>query len=251
MSADATAMVTHVARTATYVARAWVPVVLVTVLSACVPRPVETPAGAVTAAPAAGIAHPAGTRAFDVDPGRSAVTILVYRSGPLARLGHNHAITAHGETGVVWLGAAPAASGFEIRVPVDGLVVDDPQARAAAGPEFPGAVPDDARAGTTTNMLRPEVLDAARYPEIVVRSLSSSGTWQQAVAHASIRLKDRERAIEVPVALAVTADAVTATGGFKLRQTDFGITPFSVAGGAIQVADVVDVRFVITAVARR
>ena len=41
---------------------------------------------------------------------------------------------------------------------------------------------------------------------------------------------------------------VTASGAFQVRQTDFGITPFSVAGGAVQVADVVDVRFDITAI---
>jgi hypothetical protein len=39
-----------------------------------------------------------------------------------------------------------------------------------------------------------------------------------------------------------------ARGALQLRQSDFGITPFSVAGGAIQVADVLEVSFVIAAV---
>ena len=46
------------------------------------------------------------------------------------------------------------------------------------------------------------------------------------------------------------ATSVEARGSLALRQTDFGITPFSVAGGAIQVADVLEVSFVITAVRR-
>ena len=54
-------------------------------------------------------------------------------------------------------------------------MVDDPAARAAAGPEFPGEVPADARDGTHRNMLRPEVLDGDRYPEIVVRAIAVCG----------------------------------------------------------------------------
>jgi hypothetical protein len=52
--------------------------------------------------------------------------------------------------------------------------------------------------------------------------------------------------------VSVTRDAtgVVARGALRLRQSDFGITPFSVAGGAIQVADVLDVSFVIVAVRR-
>jgi polyisoprenoid-binding protein YceI len=196
------------------------------------------------------IAVPAGARAFDVDASRTKVTALVYRAGPLARLGHNHAIVSGQESGVIWLGATPAASGFEVHVPVASFVVDDPEARAAAGPEFPGVVPDDARSGTTANMLRAEVLDAEHYPEIVVRAEGAAGNWQQAVVHAQVRLKDMRREMDVPVTLQVEGNTVTATGVLQIRQTDFGITPFSVAGGAVQVADVVDVRFEITGVRR-
>ena len=38
-----------------------------------------------------------------------------------------------------------------------------------------------------------------------------------------------------------------ARGSFDLRQTELGLTPYSVAGGAVQVADVLEIRFVIAA----
>ena len=41
-----------------------------------------------------------------------------------------------------------------------------------------------------------------------------------------------------------------ARGSFRVRQSDFGITPFSAAGGAIQVGDELDLSFEIVAVAR-
>jgi polyisoprenoid-binding protein YceI len=198
-------------------------------------------------AASAAITVPATATTFNIDAASSQLTVLVYRTGPLARLGHNHAITSQQMSGVVWIGSTVAASGFEIRVPVASLVVDDPAARAAAGPEFPGAVPDEARSGTTANMRRAEVLDAERYPDIDVRAESVTGTWQQALAHVTVRLKDMRREMDVPVALHVEGGTIRANGAFQVRQTDFGIAPFSVAGGAVQVADVVDVRFDVTA----
>jgi polyisoprenoid-binding protein YceI len=238
-------MLTHLARAAIRAAPALAAAIA---LAGCMAREVATvptpgSAGAV-------INVPPGTRAFDIDSAETRITVLVYRAGPLARLGHNHAITSGGETGVIWLGSTPASSGFEIHVPVTAFDVDDPQARAEAGADFPGAVPDEARAGTTTNMLRAEVLDAAHYPEIVVRSVSATGTWEQATVRASVRLKDLERSFDVPVAIDRAADRITVTGAFAVRQTDFGITPFSVAGGAIQVADTINIRFKVAAAPR-
>ena len=77
---------------------------------------------------------------------------------------HNHVVTSGQESGFAWEGGDPAGSGFEIRVPVASLVVDDPAARAAAGGEFAGEVPESAREGTYRNMTRPEVLDVAEFP---------------------------------------------------------------------------------------
>jgi len=182
-----------------------------------------------------------------VDAEQSLVTIRVYRAGPLARLGHNHVITSAVETGYAWTNGEPSGSGFEVRLPVAGLVVDDPAARAAAGTDFAGEVPADAREGTRRNLLRPEVLDGANYPEIVVRAAALDGTWQQPRARAAVTLKASTRTVAVPLVIERATGALRARGAFRLRQSDFGMTPFSVAGGAIQVADEVDVAFDIVA----
>jgi hypothetical protein len=168
---------------------------------------------------------PDGARVFEIDPGQSVVTILVYRAGPLAGFGHNHVVTSGQETGFAWQGRVPAGSGFEIHVPVAALVVDDPAARAAIGAEFAGEIPEAAREGTYANMMRPELLAVATFPEVIVRCGGLAGTWERPVAVAEL----------------------TARGSFRIRQSDFGITPFSVAGGAIQVGDELRVGFDIVA----
>jgi hypothetical protein len=211
-------------------------------LSSCTPRRADVPSAALPP-PAGEAAVPAGALVLEIDPDRSAVTMLVRRSGPLARLGHNHVITSAQESGRAWLGADPGDSGFEIRLPVSAFVVDDPAARLSAGAEFPGELPAEAREGTYRNMLRAEVLDGEAHPEVVVRASRVSGTWQHAVVVARITLRGATREVAVPVELQVDAKSMLAQGTLRIRQSDFGITPFAVGGGAIQVADEVDVRF--------
>lgn len=224
----------------------------VVALSACAPRRPEPPRPPPAALPAerGAVPLPAGAQRYVIDPEGSIVTIRVYRAGPLARLGHNHVITSADEAGTVWTNGELAGSGFEMRVPVASLVVDDPTARQAAGPDFPGEVPEDARTGTRSNMLGPEVLNAAVYPEIVVRADAVAGNWEAPVALARMTLRDRILEREVPLKIARGRTEITARGSFRVLQSDFGLTPFSVAGGAIQVADGLDVTFEIRAVVR-
>jgi polyisoprenoid-binding protein YceI len=197
---------------------------------------------------AAGPVVPAGARVYVVDGTESVVTIKVHRAGPFAKLGHNHVVTASHLTGSVWRGSDPAGSGFEIHVPVASLVVDDPAARAAAGSGFEADVPQSARYGTYQNMLRPEVLDGAEFPEVVVRAASLDGTWNDPVANADLTIRGATRRIEVPVSVRESEGTLKTSGSFRILQSDFGITPFSVAGGAIQVADELELAFEIVAV---
>jgi polyisoprenoid-binding protein YceI len=223
----------------------------VSLLAGCSAQRAELPPSAPSPSPAEAarpLEIPAGAAVYAIDPEHSVVTLRVYRAGPLARLGHNHVVTSTVEAGYAWTTGELAGSGFEVHVPVADLLVDDPAARVAAGPDFPGEVPDDAREGTRRNMLRPEVLDGERYPEIVVAAASLGGSWDRPVVTARVTLKDRTRAVTVPLSIDRSASELVARGGFRILQSDFGIAPFSVGGGAIQVADSVDVAFEIRAV---
>ncbi|MBK6351592.1 MAG: YceI family protein [Proteobacteria bacterium] len=189
----------------------------------------------------------ARARRLQIDPERTVVTVFVRRAGPLAKLGHDHVITSAGRSRLGLARHTPADSSFELTLPVDRLEVDLPAARAAAGMEFAASGPDDARAGTRHNMLRAEVLDAEHFPAITLRSSAASGAWPQPIVRVAVTLKGVEREQEIPVVVELDADGLTARGELRLNQTDFGITPFSVAGGAIRVADTLEIRFEIAA----
>lgn len=199
-----------------------------------------------TAAKPADRVQSAGTP-WPIDPQRSTVTIIVRRAGPLARFGHDHVITSAAERGTVWAGDTPATSAFELQLPVERFEVDEAMARASAGVEFAAPVPDDARAGTRRNMLRAEVLDAASFPVITLRSLAASGDWSQPVLKVAVQLRGVTGVHEIPVQVERDAPGLVVRGELRLNQSDYGITPFAVAGGAIQVADTLEIRFVIAA----
>jgi len=63
----------------------------------------------------------------------------------------------------------------------------------------------------------------------------------------AIELNGTTRVVPVAMQADTNVDAVRVSGSFAIDQTAFGITPLSLAGGAVQVADRVDIRFAIVA----
>ena len=92
-------------------------------------------------------------------------------------------------------------------------------------------------------MLRPEVLDAQSYPQIVLRAAAVAGSLQAPRITARITIRNATRDVEVPTKLSVEGERLTASGEFDIQQTDFGIKPFSVALGALEVQDRLHITF--------
>jgi hypothetical protein len=216
---------------------AWLAALL---LCACGAPKIKPATGSGAAGP---LPAPAAIPAYRIDPAQSELRLLVYRTGALARLGHNHVIVNHALAGWVDAKKPLSSASFSLRVPVADFVVDDAQARAGEGADFSTAVPDDAKAGTRHNMLGAALLDAERYPTI---TLTSAGIRQQPgklLATMTVELKGRESTIVVPFTLEMSADRIAASGTVVLRQSELGLTPFSVMLGALQVQDEFTVRF--------
>jgi polyisoprenoid-binding protein YceI len=188
-----------------------------------------------------------GATIYMIDSQASDVQVQVFRAGTFARLGHNHVMTSKHVTGRVWSHPTLDRSGFELEFPVAQLIVDDSQARAAAGSEFPGEIPADDREGTRKNMLRAEVLDAQNHPTIKLQSVKMSGSAQQPEITTRITIKGVARDVSVPAAVAIENGRLTAAGQFDILQSDFGIKPFSVGGGTLQVQDRLHIAFKIVA----
>jgi polyisoprenoid-binding protein YceI len=188
-----------------------------------------------------------GAAIYNVDPAESIVQIHVYRGGTLARLGHNHVVASRDLRGKIWLHPSFARSGFDVSFPVATLIVDDPKLRAAAGAEFQSDIKPADQEGTRKNMLRAEVLDAERYPEVKLQSVRIAGSLEAPQVTARITIRDASRDLQIPAKIAHDAGRLRARGAFDVNQTEFGMKPFSVGLGALEVQDRLHIEFDVVA----
>jgi hypothetical protein len=245
---------------------------LALVLAACAAPQPRRPAPAIPEASTHGQTQPeaqaldqgsAGTL-YRVDETESELRVLVYRAGPLARLGHNHVVVNRRLRGTVNVAGAAGASAFWLSVPSAAFDVDDAQARAEEGADFAAAVPDDAKSGTLQNMLSAAVLDAAEFPAITVRSVAvaspqgadapgatgatgATEATRTMVASVTVGVAGHESTMDVPFALQLEPGRLSATGTLELRQSALGVTPYSLMLGALQVQDQMTIKFKIVA----
>lgn len=165
---------------------------------------------------------------------RDELRVRVFRGGAAARLGHHHVLRA-GNLRVDWPAAGPV-----LRFRLDALVIDPPDLRASLGEAFASAVDDDARAGTRANLLK--ALDAASHPEVVVRTVQQVGEGGRLAVEAEIELHGVKRRQWFAVEVA----GRRARGQVVVRQSDFGLQPFTVLGGLLAVQDALVVEFDLT-----
>jgi len=206
------------------------------------PKPTSTPAATGDAG-----APPTVATRYRIDGPASQLHVLVYRAGALARLGHNHVLSTEQLSGAVIIDPQLERSQLMLDLPVDSFIVDSPAERAQEGEDFSAEVPPEAREGTRVNLLREEVLDGAKFPTITLRAIKIAGTHHEPVLTVNVVIKGATRQLEVPVKMSYGDKSVTARGEFAVKQTEFGMTPFSVGMGALQVRDELRIRFRIVA----
>ncbi len=166
-----------------------------------------------------------------IDVAHSVMKVHVYKAGLFSAFGHQHEIEA------------PIAAGElddSAEQPSVVLRVDTSKVRVVD----PGESAED-RAAVQKTMESEKVLDVARFPEIRFESTSveakSAGRW---TVRGNLTLHGYTR----PVQVAVARKDGRYQGSVLLKQRDFGITPVSIAGGAVRVKNEVRIEFDIVAV---
>ena len=181
-----------------------------------------------------------GEPVFRIDAARSLVVIEVRRAGSLARLGHDHVVASRDVQGYV----APGEGRADLYVPLDRLIVDEPALRAEAGFDTKPSEADIA--GTRENMLG-RVLEVERYPFALVAVSDVVPGADNSAVQLALTLHGVTRTTRIPVRIVTQDDEITVNGSIVVKQTEFGIAPLSILGGAIQVQDEVNLRFQIRA----
>jgi hypothetical protein len=170
---------------------------------------------------ASGVADP---RVVDLE--RSTVTVHVFKAGMFRALADDHTIQA------------PLMDGSldnEAATPHVQIVFDARRLRVLD----PGLSASD-RQKVQTRMLGPDVLDVNRFQWISFHSLESqrvdSRRW---LVRGELELHGHIR----PTAVTVVEEGGRYTGSATVKQSEFGIAPVSIAGGAVKVKDEVRIDF--------
>ncbi|MYM39298.1 YceI family protein [Pseudoduganella sp. CY13W] len=174
--------------------------------------------------------HQAAT-ALAIDDAASQITIIVRRGGLLARLGHDHLVLVKNLQGSV----DPRSQRARLQFRLDEMEVDPAALRLAAGLQpQPSA---EAIAGTRRNMLT-RTLDAEHYPLVQLQA-----ERQGEELALQITLHGVTRKLRVPATIISDGHKVQAEGSFTILQSDYGITPFAVMGGALAVQDQLELHY--------
>jgi polyisoprenoid-binding protein YceI len=182
----------------------------------------------------------AGKPVYKVDPAASLVVIEVRRGGSLARLGHDHVVASHDVTGYV----APGDGRADLYIALAKLVVDEAGLRKEAG--FDTQPSESDIEGTRANMLN-HVLEAEKFPFALIAISGADAKARQATLAVSITLHGKTRSYRVPAEIEADDKTIGVSGKLDFNQTDFGITPYALLGGAIAVKDGLALRFMIRA----
>ncbi len=192
----------------------------------------------------------AGGTVYALDPQRSRVRIYAFRGGRAAHLGHNHVLSAPAFSGWVYVPASGGEGGrVDIEMRLDALELDRTDIRATLGPAFAARIDADDVDNTRRHMLGNGNLQAQRFPFVRLHSLAITGELPRLAAQVDVELHGQHRPVWVALAVDRSPGGLTAAGSLVLRQTDFGITPYSVLGGMLAVEDALVVEFDLAATA--
>lgn len=185
-----------------------------------------------------------GERVYRLDPAQSTVVMRVYRAGALARFGHDHVVASRDVHGYVLLANDAGERRADLYAPLASLSVDEPALRAQAGFDTQPSQRDIE--GTRRNMLA-KVLEVGRFPFVSLHVDRVTGDPPMLEADAAVTLHGETRTQRMALQLdAASAETIYARGHFSIKQTDFGIVPYSLFGGALSVGDRVDIEFDLT-----
>lgn len=179
---------------------------------------------------------------YTLNPKASRVRIYVFRAGTAALLGHNHVLSSPQFTGFVYLPEdGISAAQFDLEFRLDQLEMDDPDNRSSLGSAFSTILTPGSIGRTREHML--SSLQADRFPIVRIHSLQIAGETPKLAAKIQVDLHGQQRDMWIPLSVESLPDYISATGALVLRQSEFGVQPYSVLGGFLAVQDEVVIEF--------
>jgi polyisoprenoid-binding protein YceI len=179
--------------------------------------------------------------AYSIDSQQSKLEIHVSKEGAFKVFGHDHLIAAKQVSGQARFDPQKIdQSSVRLQIPTKSITVMDP-----------GESEKDRREVQAT-MEGDKVLDVAKFPEVTFASSNLSAAkktsdgWELTLA-GKLNLHGVEKPVSLPLHVRTDANELRGQGELSILQTDYGITPVKVGGGAVKVKDKLKITFNIVA----
>ena len=178
---------------------------------------------------------------YVIDSRASRFTVQAFATGLLARMGHNPTIGIRDFSGEMQFNPDKLeAGGFHLVIKSASLSVQDDIS--------------DKDLREIERLMNQEVLETAKFPEIVYEATSISvtkmaDTLYSATLNGKLTMHGVTRNQTIVVRVALLGSMLRASGDFTLDQTDYDIKLVSVAGGALKLKD--ELKFSFEIVARK
>lgn len=163
-------------------------------------------------------------QAVPLDTARSHLTVKVDKTGLFSGFAHNHTIQGRIASGQLDVEKRSVTLTFHAK---EMKVLDE-------------GIKDSERTEIDQTMKSEKVLDVQRFPEI---RFASTAITPQDGGRYQVRGDLTLHGVTRPVELSVAFSKDRYTGSVKLKQTDFHITPVSIAGGTVKVKNVIEIVF--------
>ena len=177
---------------------------------------------------------------YKIDSGQSTLTAQVGVGGLLSSLGHPHTVSIRGVTGEIQITPdkiEPAS--FKISAKAN--------TAAEVSKEF-----NEQDKQKVNEAMRGEALEAAKFPDIVLKSTAISVTKTgegryKAQIQADLTLHGVTRRIQIAAQITLTGTSLNARGEFQIRHSDYQIKRISAGGGTVKAKEEIALSFNISA----
>lgn len=180
-----------------------------------------------------------GAKTFSFSAAQSQLTLTLIQEGALRKMYPTHTVGVKSFSGRIQMPADESKASAELDAESKSFVNIDKSM-------------SDFERGGFHKVLHEEVLASKQHPTIKFRSTSitnvqKSGENRSFTLHGDLTLRGVTKRVAFPVKVTISGNQLRATGEEHIKQTDFGITPYSGGLGTIKIGDQLKVSFVIVA----
>lgn len=182
----------------------------------------------------------AAAKIYTMNAAQSQITLTLTQEGALRKIHPLHHVAAKSFSGRIHLPTDETKTVVELDADTKSFVNIDTDMKDFEKSGFHKVLHGE--------VLRSEQFPAIKFRSVSVTNIQKSGNNRSFTLNGDLTLRGVTRRVAFPVKVTLQGNQLRATGEENIKQSDFGITPYSGGLGTIKIGDQLNVSFTIVAV---